>query len=90
LLGQRQPALILKTRPSFLENGDIETTGKTTGKAEALLDFISKHKDATIPQMAVALCMTEDGVNYHLRNLRTAKRLKRTGGRKLGHWNVLK
>ena len=84
-------------RPSFAGGDDqnrAETKGKTKektkGKAEALLNFLSTHPSATIPEMAANLNLTENGVNYHLRKLQQANRLKRVGGRKEGHWQVLK
>jgi len=86
-------------RPSFKEADDHaspetegKTTGKTTGKAkgkaEALLNFLTTHPSATIPEMAAEVNLTENGVNYHLRKLKETKRLKRIGGRKEGHWQV--
>ncbi len=79
-------------RPSFVESDDQatpETKGKTKGKAEALLNFLATHLSATIPEMAAELNLTENGVNYHLRKLQQTNRLKRVGGRKQGHWQVL-
>ncbi len=75
-------------RPSFSE-GAKETTGKTTGKANDLLRFLSEQPEATIPEMASKLELTEDGVNYHLKRLQQAGRLKRIGGRKTGRWKVV-
>lgn len=86
-------------RPSFKKSDDHaspetegktegKTTGKAKGKAEALLNFLTMHPSATIPEMAAELNLTENGVNYHLRKLKEAKRLKRIGGRKEGHWQV--
>jgi len=80
--------------PSFAGRDDqnrTETKGKTKkGKAEALLNFLPTHPSATIPEMAAKLNLTENGVNYHLRKLQQANKLKRVGGRKEGHWQVLK
>lgn len=79
-------------RPSFMESDEQstpETKGKTKGKADALLNFLATHLSATIPEMAAELNLTENGVNYHLRKLQQTNRLKRVGGRKQGHWQVL-
>ena len=83
-------------RPSFVESDDQatpettgKTKGKTKGKAEALLNFLATNLSATIPEMAAELNLTENGVNYHLRKLQQTNRLKRVGGRKQGHWQVL-
>jgi ATP-dependent DNA helicase RecG len=82
-------------RPSFKEPDDQaspetkgKTKGKAKGKAEALLNFLTTHPSATIPEMAVELNLTENGVNYHLRKLKETNRLKRVGGRKKGRWQV--
>ena len=81
-------------RPSFVEAVQEATdkspaTGKTTGKADDLLRLLRGQPEATIPGMAAELGLTEDGVNYHLRKLRQAGKLKRIGGRKKGHWKVV-
>ena len=82
-------------RPSFLEgvkettDKALLTTGKTTGKADDLLRFLNEQPEATIPEMASNLELTEDGVNYHLKRLQQAGRLKRIGGRKTGCWKVV-
>lgn len=66
------------------------TTGKTTGKnQQAVLDLITEDPSTTIPQMAKALSLTEDGVRYHLKSLQKAQRLKRVGGKKGGYWQIL-
>jgi len=48
------------------------------------------HPSVTTPEIAAKLNLTENGVNYHLRKLQQANRLKRVGGRKRGHWHVLR
>ncbi len=67
-----------------------KTTRKTTGKrSEMLLELLTTHPESTIPEMALQLGLTEDGVRYHLKKLQKEGRLKRAGGRKTGHWDVL-
>ena len=39
--------------------------------------------------MAMVLGLTEDGVYYHVKNLRTQGILRRIGGDKGGHWEVI-
>lgn len=34
----------------------------------------------------VLLGVTDDGVYYHIKGLRNAGKLRRVGGRKIGHW----
>jgi len=69
------------------------TTGKHYRKApqesdvaENILDLCRTNPAITIPEMAVKLELTEDGINYHLGKLRAQNRLARVGGRKFGHW----
>jgi ATP-dependent DNA helicase RecG len=66
-----------------------KTTGKTTGKAAMLLDLIKGDPNITVPQMADSIGLTSDGVQYHLKELQKKGVLKRVGGRKQGHWEVL-
>ncbi len=96
-LEQKQPA----ARQNFEEsNTKKRTTGKTTGKnttgkrvkgknsEQAILVLCRKKPFITIPEMAKALNMTEDGINYHLGKLRKQNRISRIGGRKFGQWQV--
>ena len=59
-------------RPSFVEEAQEPTdkslpaTGKATGKEEDLLRILRGQPEATIPEMAAELGLTEDGINYHL------------------------
>ena len=69
-----------------------KTTGKTkktTGKAALLMEQVRRNPQITTPELAVLLGLTEDGVNYHLRKLQKDGLLKRTGGRKSGHWEII-
>ena len=82
-------------RPSFAKEAEKITdkaqpaTGKATGKANDLQSFLRRQSEATIPEMAAELGLTEDGINYRLRKLQKAGKLKRIGGRKKGHWRVV-
>jgi predicted HTH transcriptional regulator len=55
-----------------------------------LIDLISENPNITTKQLVERLGMTLDGVNYHIRELKKAGILRRIGGRKIGHWEVLK
>jgi ATP-dependent DNA helicase RecG len=68
-----------------------KTTGKTkktTGKAALLMEQVRRNPQITTPELAVLLGLTLDGVTYHLRKLQKDGLLKRTGGRKSGHWEI--
>ena len=79
-----------------------KTTGKTTEKADGkqtttektgsptekkLLKIVADNPSITMRDLATKLGITEDGVYYHVKNLRGV--LKRVGGRKIGHWEVI-
>jgi len=52
-----------------------------------------RHKEnpqITRKELAKALDISSDGVKYHLNNLKKEGILKRLGGRKEGHWEVIK
>ncbi|MBU4485901.1 MAG: winged helix-turn-helix domain-containing protein, partial [Candidatus Delongbacteria bacterium] len=72
-----------------------KTTDKTTGKklqernyrketTGKLLNLIKNHPSIKIPDIAMTLGLTEDGVNYHLRSLKKKNIIRRIGGRKQG------
>lgn len=92
------------SRPSFLEEADPAATGKpeeTTGIATGITTGMVRGKSAellahlrllpqsTIPELASALGLTVDGVNYHLRKTQKMGLLRRVGGRRSGTWEVL-
>ena len=62
-------------------------TQKTTQK---ILKLIKENPRITRNELAKALDISSDGVKYHLNNLKKEGILKRVGGRKEGHWKVLK
>src|SRR3989338_9965550 len=81
------------TRKHYRKTLQENTTGKHYRKApqesdvaENSLDLCRTNPAITIPEMAVKLELTEDGINYHLGKLRAQNRLARVGGRKFGHW----
>lgn len=64
-----------------------ETTGK---KAEELLQLCRVNPNITTSEMAESLELTIDGINFHLKALRVKNLLRRVGGKKNGHWEVLR
>ncbi len=77
-----------------VQSGQI-TTGSTTPKTtpkttrKALLEYIKEHPEATREEMATYLGITIDGVKYHIANLQKEGLLRRTKGRKEGHWEII-
>jgi len=63
-----------------------KTTQKTTQK---ILTLINENSQITRNELAKALDISPDGVKYHLNNLKKKGILKRVGGRKEGHWEVI-
>ncbi len=69
--------------------GKQSTTEKIVGPTERkLLKIVADNPSITMRDLATKLGITEDGVYYHVKNLRGV--LKRVGGRKIGHWEVIK
>ena len=69
------------------QHGDAVTTEKTT---EKILSLILENPNITIEELARVCDMTPDGVYYHTKRLREKGVLIREGGRKEGHWIVVK
>ena len=66
---------------------DVVTTEKTT---EKILSLILENPNITTEELARVCDMTPDGVYYHTKRLREKDVLIREGGRKEGHWVVVK
>ena len=66
-------------------------TGKTTEKTtERILRLIVANPHITTEELARECNMTTDGVYYHTKRLREKGVLIREGGRKEGHWVIVK
>ncbi len=61
------------------------TTQKTTQK---ILALIRANPQISRKELAAALGITQDGVKFHLANLKKQAVLKRIGPDKGGHWEV--
>ena len=66
---------------------EVATTEKTT---EKILSLILENPNITTEELARVCDMTPDGVYYHTKRLREKGVLIREGGRKEGHWVVVK
>ena len=63
-----------------------ESVGKTSGK---ILDACRKKPSITIPELAELIGITERSVQRNMQNLQKDGLLRRIGGRKEGHWEVM-
>lgn len=63
-----------------------ENVGKTSGK---ILGACREKSSITIPELAVLLGITERSVERNIQKLQEEGLLRRVGGRKEGHWEVL-
>ena len=64
--------------------------GRTTQKtASKILSVLRRNPNATRKDIAAVTGLTEDGVKWNLRKLKTAGRLRRIGPDKGGHWEVV-
>lgn len=63
-----------------------ENVGKTSGK---ILDACGENGAITIPELAALIGITERSVERNIQSLRTKGFLRRIGGRKEGHWEVI-
>ncbi len=62
------------------------STEKTT---EKIFGAIKENPHITTKELALKFKITEDGVFYHVKKLRLSGRIKRSGGRKNGHWEIV-
>ena len=63
-----------------------KTSGKTSGK---IISILIINPDATIPQMAEQIGISERSIERNLQNLQKDKKIDRIGPAKGGHWNVI-
>lgn len=65
----------------------VAPTEKTT---EKILLHIQENPSITMVELADLLNLTSDGIYYHINHLRKEGIISREGGRKNGHWRILK
>ena len=63
-----------------------ENVGKTSGK---ILEACQQKPAITIPELAELIGITERSVQRNIQKLQAERLLRRVGGRKEGHWEVL-
>ena len=72
--------------PDELTVSDQNNVGKTSGK---IIKVIRDRETITIPELANLIGVTERSVERNIRKLQSDGLLKRIGGRKQGHWEVI-
>ena len=63
-----------------------ETTQKTTQK---IIELIKDNNEISIEEIAQKCGIKRDGVNYHIKRLKLKGILRRVGGDKGDHWEIL-
>ena len=79
-------------------NTTTEKTESTTENAtekddvttEKILSLLRNNSSLTTKDLAAACGITDDGVFWHIKKLKEKGRIMRIGGRKKGHWEVIK
>lgn len=70
------------------------TTSKTITKGEdkekEILELIENNPHLSAGEIAMQVNLTEDGVRYHIKNLKQKRRLKRKGHGKGGSWEIVR
>ena len=67
----------------------VKSNGKSKVKSrEKVIDLIVKNSSITIPEIAASLDMSMAGIEKIIRSLKQAKRLRRVGPDKGGHWET--
>ena len=90
----RRTGNVVQSDPEvILSNPDVEkmdTTQKTTQKTtQIIMEMMKEKSEVSIEELAAACGITRDGVNYHIRNLKKNNKIRRIGGDKGGHWEVI-
>ena len=75
-----------KKKSTPKQTAQKEVLGKTS---QAIVEALKRNPQVTIIELAQVFGLTTDGVKYQLRVLTTRGILRRVGGRKLGHWEVV-
>ncbi len=59
------------------------------GATQEVLDLIKDNPKITQTEMSQKLKLTLEGVKYHIKKLKAAKKIKHVGATKKGHWEVI-
>ena len=77
------------TFPKIKSATGTKTVTKGDDKEKEILELIENNPYLSAEQIALKVNLTEDGVRYHIKNLKKKGRLKRKGHGKGGSWEVL-
>ena len=69
-----------------------EKSGNTTRETvkEDIIRLMKEYPEITAKEMAIQLHVTEDGIRFHIKNMKKEGILKRIGSTKKGEWEILK
>ena len=73
----------------------METTGKSTlkstlkGTKKKIVEIMANDSTVTIPQIAEQLKKDPRGIDKHIKQLKEQGFIKRIGGDKGGHWEIV-
>ena len=69
---------------------DADTTQKSTQKTtQKILELIKLYPSISREELAEKFGLTSDGIKYNIRKMREKGLIKRIGGDKGGHWEVI-
>ena len=72
------------------KNANVDAINETTEKTtEKILAAIQRNPYVTTKELATLCGITEDGIYYNTKKLRSKGILRRVGGDKGGHWEIL-
>jgi ATP-dependent DNA helicase RecG len=74
------------TLDGTLDDAAQKTVEKTV---EKILDIIKKKPEITQDQIAEIVGISRRGIEWNLKKLKESGILKRVGGRKSGHWEII-
>ncbi len=83
------PAVPARQRPiptKMMSGKRRESVGKASS---AILDICLERPSVTIPELAARIGITERSIQRNIQRLQQAGLLRRVGGRKEGHWEVI-
>ena len=79
-----------RNTPEITEKTTEKATEKATEKTtEKILEALRRNPDATTQMLAEQFGITADGVYWHVKKLKTQGKIRRIGGDRGGHWEVL-
>lgn len=78
-----------KTSSKATSKATSKTTSKTTSKQDAVLEHIRLNPNITAYELSQLMGLSEEGIRFHLKNLKKFGIIKRFGSSKTGHWEII-